>query len=302
MKRYLMAGLLLLALAATVLAQAPAPPAPTGTAAVQAPPAAEAPAAPIAKQPQPKSKAEIEALQAMFGAQDPDSRIKAADNLLSKFADTDFKDIALFFAAASYEQKGDSEKAILYGERAVEANPKNYSALLMLARLTAARTREHDLDREEKLTKVENWVKSADALLKEAPKPNPALTDEQWVAAKKDMGAQGHEALGLSAMARKKYDMAANEFKAAVEGSSQPDPATMVRLGAAYNLDGKPDEAIPVLDKVLAMPDVHPTVKQFAQAEKVRATQAKGGGAKPPAAASPAPPPAPAVPAPAPKP
>ena len=40
------------------------------------------------KQPTPKSQKEVEALQAMFNAQDPDTRIKAAEDLLTKFADT----------------------------------------------------------------------------------------------------------------------------------------------------------------------------------------------------------------------
>ncbi len=281
MNRIFVGGVLALAGAALLTAQQ-AQPAPQGQQPAQQAPAAQG--APVAKQPQPKSKGELEALQALFQAPDADTRIKAADNLVTKYADTDFKDLALFFAAASYEQKGDAEKAIVYAERAVDANPKNYSALLLLARLVAQRTREHDLDREEKLTRVEGYVKSAEQALAQAPKPNPQLTDEQWAAAKKDMSAQGHEALGMAAMARKKYDVATTEFKTALDGSSQPDPATMVRLGAAYNLAGKPDEAIAVLDKVMAMQDVHPAVKQFAQAEKVRATQAKGG-AKPAAPA-----------------
>src|ERR1044071_3366071 len=49
------------------------------------------------KQPAPKSKAEREALQAMFQAQNnPDAVIKAADELLTKCADTDFKETALY--------------------------------------------------------------------------------------------------------------------------------------------------------------------------------------------------------------
>ena len=55
----------------------------------------------------------------------------------------------------------------------------------------------------------------------------------------------------------------------------------MVRLASAYSLSGKHDDAIAQLDKVLAIPDVHPQIKQVAQAEKVRAVQAKGGAAKP---------------------
>ena len=82
-------------------------------------------------------------------------------------------------------------------------------------------------------------------------------------------------------MLRKKYDVAIAEFKEAVEGASTPDPATMVRLGQAYNQAKKYDEAIAILDKVMAGADVHPQIKQFAQAERVRAIQGKGGPAKP---------------------
>ena len=51
------------------------------------------------KQPTPKSKGEVDALQAMFGTQDPDARIKAVDALLSKYADTEFK-AALYLEAS----------------------------------------------------------------------------------------------------------------------------------------------------------------------------------------------------------
>lgn len=240
------------------------------------------------KQPTPKSKGEVEAIQAMFNAKDPDTRIQAAEDLITKFRDTEFKAIALFFEAASYEQKGDYEKLVIYGERTLEVDPKNFQAMLMLARNIAQHTREHDLDREEKLVKAEKYAKAAEDALKDAPKPNPQLTDEQWAGARKDLDAQAHEALALAAMVRKKYDVAVTEFKYAVDNSSQPDPATMVRLGAAYNLAGKYDDAIVILDKVMAETDVQPAIKQFAQAEKVRATQAKAGGAKPSSAAAPA--------------
>jgi tetratricopeptide (TPR) repeat protein len=231
----------------------------------------------------------VEALQALFGAQDADSRIKAADALLAKYADTEFKSTALFLAAASYEQKNDFENMVIYAERTLQADPQNYSAMLMLARGFAQRTREHDLDREEKLARAEKYAKDADAAIKTAVKPRPDITDEQWDAAKKDFASQGHEALGLIAMARKKYDVAVSEFKIAVEGASQPDPSTMVRLAAAYNMNNKPDEAIAITDKLLAQTDLHPTIRQFAQAEKARATQLKGSG-KPAAPATTAPP------------
>jgi tetratricopeptide (TPR) repeat protein len=100
-------------------------------------------------------------------------------------------------------------------------------------------------------------------------------------ATKKDYVAQAHEAFALAAVLRKKYDVAIAEFKEAVDGAATPDPATMVRLGQAYNQAHKYDDAIAILDKVMAGADVHPQIKQFAQAERVRAIQAKGGPPKP---------------------
>ena len=238
------------------------------------------------KQPMPKSKGETEALQAVFSTQDPDARIKACEELLTKYADTDFKALALYFEAVSYQQKNDYEKMVVYAERAIQADPKQYPALLMLAKGIAQRTREFDLDREEKLTKVEKYAKDGMEFAKAAPKPNPQLTDEQWEQAKKEYIAQGHEALGYAAMARKNYEVAISEMKQAIELA--PDPVTMVRLAAAYDQAKKPDEALPILEKVMAMPDLHPSIRQFAQAERVRAMQLKSGSTAPAAAPAPA--------------
>jgi tetratricopeptide (TPR) repeat protein len=239
------------------------------------------------KQPQPKSQKEVEALQAMFNAQDPDARIQAANAVITKFADTEFKPIALFFIAQSYEQKGDLEKAIAYAEQTLVADPKNYQAMLIIAGDTVKRTREFDLDKEEKLVTVEKYAKQALATIAAAEKPNPQITDDQWNGAKKDMTAMAHESLGLAAQLRKKYDVAITELKAAVDGAANPDAATMVRLAQTYNMAQQYDNAIPLVEKVMAMPDVHPQIKQVAQAERARAFQAKQK-ANPPAAAPPA--------------
>ena len=93
-------------------------------------------------QPKPKSQKEVEALMAIQNATDPDARIAAVENLLTKFADTDFKSFALMMAAASAQQKNDFEKMVIYGERTLEADPKNFQAMLMLAGGIAQRTRE----------------------------------------------------------------------------------------------------------------------------------------------------------------
>lgn len=237
------------------------------------------------KGPAPKSKSELEAIQAMLSAQDPDARIKAAENLLTKYADTDYKALALYVEATAYQQKNDYDKMVVYAEQAVQTDSKQYAAMLMLAKGIAQRTREFDLDREEKLKRSEKYANDAIALVNAAPKPNPQVTDDQWAQAKKDYLSQAHEALGYVARARKNTDVAISEMKQAIDLS--PDPVTMVQLAQIYDQAHKPDDALPLLEKVMAMQDIPVSIKQFAQAEKVRATQMKSPPAKTDAATPP---------------
>jgi tetratricopeptide (TPR) repeat protein len=241
----------------------------------------------------PKSQKEVEALQAVFKTTTADDRIAAAQNVLAKFADTEFKPLMLLTIAQSYQMKGDSDNVIVFSERVLkEGDPKSYEAMLMLAESYAQRTREFDLDKEDKLNKADKYAKDALEALKTAPKPNPQVPDAQWDEVKKENVGRAHQALGLSAMVRKNWDVAIAEFKAATESTDKPDPATQVRLASAYDAAGKYDDALPILDKLMAQSDLNPSIRQFAQAERVRAMQGKGGvkPATPPATpAAPAP-------------
>ncbi len=230
----------------------------------------------VQPQPKPKSQKEAEAVVAIFNAMDPVSRIKAVDDLLVNYADTEFKAVALQVATASAQEMNDFEKMTIYGERTLEADPGNFAAMLMLATGLAQRTREFDLDREEKLGKAEKFANDAQALVAKAPKPRPDILDEQWEGARKDFYAQAHEARALVAMVRKKYDVAIAEFKTAIDVATTPDPATQVRLAAVYNMAGKHDEAIAVIDKLTQDPQLNPVIREFAQSEKLRAMQGKG--------------------------
>jgi tetratricopeptide (TPR) repeat protein len=270
-----------LASAAGLLSAQPGKPAQPGQAAQQQ--------SPIARQPSVKSQEEGAAVMAVVTAQDPDSRIKAADVLLQKFADSEFKSMALLSTAASYQEKNDYEKTISYAERTLAVEPDNYQAMIMIARLIAVRTREFDLDREEKLATVEKQGNRALELLKTAPRPNLGITDQQWDDVKKDFAAQIYEAYAMAALARNKLDQAIEQFKNSLDTSVTKDPTTMVRLGATYNKAEKYDDAIAILDKVMATPELHPTIRQVAQAERARAIQSKKKGAEPAAAGQPAP-------------
>lgn len=231
--------------------------------------------APVAPQPKVKSQAEAEAVNNMIKAQaaGPDAVIKAADDLLTKFADTEFKEAALTFEANAYQQKGDYIKAEVVDEDILKANPKNITAEVQLGELTANHTGENDLDKEEKLNKAEKLLGQATDNLKTAPKPNAQVTDAQWEGYKKQETAQVQSDLGRVNMLRKKYDDAIAQYKAA--NDTDPQPAYQAYLAMAYQKAGKNDEALAVCDKLLSDPQLNPAIKQYAQNVQKAATAAK---------------------------
>lgn len=220
------------------------------------------------------SKGEIAAVQALLQSQAPDDRIRTADELITKFADTPFKDFALYQEADAYEQKNNHEKAIVFAEQAIDANPKNYDAKILIANVTAAQTKDTDLDMAEKLTRVEKEANEGLELLKTAPKPALlSMTEPAWELNKKFAEAQAWQALGISASVRKKTDEAMSDFTKAL--ALNDDPVIMLRAGRALLTAKKYDEAITWFDKAAAAPDSSAQIKGIATSDKARATALK---------------------------
>lgn len=223
----------------------------------------------------PPTPKEVAAFRAIQNATTPDARIEAVDKFVTGFADSSLKSLALFMAADAAERKNDIPKALTYAQTALDADPKNFEAMLLISGELARTTRENDLDKVEKLAKADKLAKDAIEAVTGAAKPNTAITDDQWAAYKKDKIAEAHRDMGMAAFADKKYPVAVSEFKLAVDGAATPDPTTMIRLAGAYDAAGQTDEGIAELDKVLAMPNLPANLKPYAQSERARALAAK---------------------------
>ncbi len=223
-----------------------------------------------------KSPKEAEAVNAVLTATTPDQRIAAVESLIGKYKDTEFKSIALQMAGEAYSQKGDGTNAIVYGSRAIEADPKNFQALLLVSSQIARTTKEFDLDKDEKLKRASKLANDAIPAIAAAEKPNPQLTDEQWTGIKKDLTSEAHETLGIIAIVNKKWDAAITELKAAIDGAATPSYTAMVRLAVVYNNDKKYDDATTLADKLITTTGVPDNLKKIAQEEKTRAAKGKG--------------------------
>ncbi len=243
------------------------------------------------KQPMAKSQKELDAFMAIQNAVEADSRLKAIENLLTNFADTQFKEFALQMRTFAYQEKNEFDKMLIAGEQTLEINPDNVAVLIMLGQALAQNTRELDLDKEEKLGKAEKFAKKSQALIVNLAKFNPQITEEQWTAYKKNAMAQSHEVVGMIAFVRKDYPASEKSFRLAVEVAPQADPTSLFRLSMALGSQNKFDEAIETLDKTIAGGGVQMGGKDLAAEQKAAFVKAKAAAAKPAAPAAPAAPP-----------
>jgi hypothetical protein len=242
----------------------------------------------------PKSQKEQQAILAVQVAKTPDERIQAIENVLTNFADTEFKVVLLQMAMQSEMQKGDFAQTVFYGQRLLKADPNNAFALVNLAAETARHTRENDLDKDESLAKVDKWAKDGIEAAKAMPKQRTDVSDADWEGFRKDMEAQGYVAIGMADVVRKNYDAAAADYRKSLETGATQNPATMVRLAQVYIGTGKLDDASATLDNAINVPDVPAQIKTVA--ENMKNDIAKRKGAKPAAAPAAGAPPASAAP------
>lgn len=223
--------------------------------------------------PQVKSEEEQQALAALQTAQDPQSRAAAAKLLLKNFPDSDFKEAANYVAMLSYQQMNDYESMLLYGEQTLAVNPDNVGVLVSLAYAIPIRTREFDLDKDEKLAKAEDFAKRALVVIPNMPKMDPNLTDEQWLMTKKDFMAQVNEALGMVALKREEHEKAEQFLKKAITLATQPSPMAHFSLAQSQKEQGKIDAALESINKCLADGGVPGT--DFAEKLKAAIEQAQ---------------------------
>jgi tetratricopeptide (TPR) repeat protein len=234
----------------------------------------QAPAAPAAAPPaavtgpHPKSTAENDAIVAMGKAQDPDGQIKAAENVLTTYPDTDYKALAYLVEAQAYNQKRDYPKAIVLGETSLQADPNNYETLLLLADIYARTSKSTDLNLNDNLAKAEKYANEALADLDKAEKPKASISDADWAQAKTGQEAQAYMSLGLAAVLRKKFGDAKTDFNKSV--SMYPDPLVMLYVERSYAAAKQYDDAISWADKALAAQGATDQVKSIASGDKTR--------------------------------
>jgi tetratricopeptide (TPR) repeat protein len=277
----------ILALATFVSAQTQTPPAQTGsTAAPAAPPAGKRP-------PQAKTQAEFDAYKvAAAETTDAAALEKAADDFATKFPDSELRILLYRTAMHTYQTSNNSEKMMDMGRKVLKIDPDDPEALVGVAQVLAERTRETDLDKDQRFDEGTKLALHAIETTDTDITVPPGTPQDKVDAYKGFLRSSAYYVLGTIQYSREKYADAEGYFHKSLDAfPSQPDPLAVLRLALSLDKQEKYPEALKYANQAVSLTESNQgtTLATLSRNERDRLVQLTGG--KPPASAqNPAPP------------
>lgn len=235
----------------------------------------------------PEESEEFKGLQSEL---DPDKAIALAQAFVQKHPNSPILSYVYSFEANAYETKGDAPKIVEAAEKSLALKNDNLMSLMIVAYAipTPQYVNAHQADEDKQLTKAEGYCQQALKAIDDLKKqPNEA--DADFARRKASYVANIHAdlgmihldraQLGLMGLDKEELSKSEKEYTLAVQGTDHPEPSDYYRLGEAYRLQGKIDEAIAAFTKASEMGQG--MIKQFAEQQIDALKKAKSQSAAP---------------------
>lgn len=192
-----------------------------------------------------KSQEEFNAFQQVANISDPAAQEKGADDFAQKFPQSDLRPLLYSNLMRRYQSANDSDKTLEMARKVLQYLPDDTMALVMSATVLAERTRDTDLDRDERYAEAKKNAQMAIDTVDTGFMVPANITPEQYDTAKHALLSMAHSALGMVEMTQKNDAAAELHFKEAIQLSAgQTDPLYYMRLALAQDHQKKIAEAL----------------------------------------------------------
>ncbi len=258
--------------------------APTGTASGQAAPAqtgaaqgtAATPA--IKRPPQAKTQPEFDAYKAAAATTDAAAQEKAADDFAAKYPDSELRVLLFKSVMHLYQNGNNAEKTEVVGRKVLAIDPDDPDALTTVAEVIAERTRDSDLDKDQRYAE---GMKMAEKALQtiDTDIAVPAGTPQDKIDAyKSGMRSQAYSTMGAIEYNRNNFTAAQTDFQKAIDAfPSQPYPPDVLRLALSLDKQQKYEEALKVANRAVDLTQENTSIGGSARRERERLQQLTGG-------------------------
>ncbi|HME36829.1 MAG TPA: hypothetical protein VKF84_16470 [Candidatus Sulfotelmatobacter sp.] len=248
----------------------------------QAAPAAGQTAAPAGKRaPAAKTTPEFEAYKAAVALTDPAATEKAADDFATKFPDSELKVMVYKSAMQKYYAANNADKMLEIAKKALTFDADDPEALVGVAQVIAERTRDTDLDRDQRVAESKKDAERALVTI-DTDIPSSGYPPEQLANYKGFLRSEAYAVLGKLASDGKNWAEAETDLRKSIDALPQsPDSIAVLRLAVALDMQNKVPEAMKYADQAVDLTKDRPDsgVGKAAREEKDRLTKLSSGTA-----------------------
>lgn len=239
-------------------------------------------AAPQGKRPaQAKTQPEFEAYNTAKALTDPAAVEKAADDFATKFPESELRPLLYSLAMNLYQQANNADKMLDMAKKILSFDPDSPEALLGVAQVLAERTRETDLDKDQKLAEARKNAERA-LVTVETDIPTAGIPQDRLDAYKGFIKSEAYAILGTLSFTAKNWAEAESSLRKSIDAlPQQPDPIAVFRLSVALDMQNKYPEALKYANQAVDLTKDRPdsAASKAAQAEKDRLTKLSMGTA-----------------------
>jgi len=249
------------------------------------------PGVPAGKRPpQAKTQPEFDAYQAaMKTANDPAAIEKSADDFAAKFPESELRVLLYRTAMHAYQSSNSAEKMLAMAQKVLQIDPDDPEALIGAAEVIAERTRDTDLDKDQRLEEAQKDAQRSLQTI-DTDVTIPAGTPQERIDAYKGfLRSSAYSILGTLAFNQKNYTEAEAQFRKSIDAyPAQPDPVVVLRLAIALDNQGKYPDALKEANRAVELTQENTSAGTLARRERDRLVQLTGGSNPAPASKPPA--------------
>jgi tetratricopeptide (TPR) repeat protein len=239
-------------------------------------------AAPAGKRkPMAKTQPEYDAWKAAAAMTDAAAQEKAAGEFATKYPDSELRQLLYAAVMHSYQAANNTEKTLEMAQKILTYDADDPEALVAVAQLLAERTRDTDLDKDQRLAEARKDAQRA-LLTVDTDVPTAGYPAEQVHTFKGFIRSQAYYTLGtLDYNASAWADAEGNLRKSIDALPQQIDPVTVFRLSVALDMQNKYPEALKYANQAVELTKEGTNAGDAARKEKDRLTELNKGGAPP---------------------
>jgi tetratricopeptide (TPR) repeat protein len=239
-------------------------------------------AAPAGKRkPMAKTQPEYDAWKTVAAMTDAAAQEKAAGEFATKYPDSELRQLLYTAVVHSYQAANNTEKTLEMAQKVLAYDADDPEALVAVAQLLAERTRDIDLDKDQRLAEARRDAQRA-LVTVDTDVPTSGYSAEQVNTFKGFIRSQAYYTLGtLDYNASAWADAEGNLRKSIDALPQQIDPVTVFRLSVALDMQNKYPEALKYANQAVELTKEGTNAGDAARKEKERLTELNKGATPP---------------------